>query len=425
MIKGEFKIGDIVTIAFLCIVMFFPVGFNIIKISLMLIMVLTTIYRRVIINIPIYVFIYVASNIFFLLISIFKGIPITLNIMIFYTIYPFLFTISFSIINKAELFVIISKTIVIMGAVIALYDSIFALSSYLGISLPNWFYFEELELLYSNYTGYIHFTSRHLGVLLFTAPFTFTLYLGEDNNNAYFISKKLLLISFFIQALCIILSTRVALIVILFCSFPIIVFLKIISGRNRIRIKITLIKLITFFIIVIIISIIIFKFNRYLLIVCEFVIEKVKNEFSSNSNEIRTIQSKLLIKGWLSSPIIGNGIGSSLNEMIRDSENLGSYELVYHATLFQTGIVGLVITFYYYLSILKSLLEKSFNGTKKNIYSIAYAAGLLCFLIANSVDPYLSKFGFMWVLYLPLIVGIKYNNLSHTSNLSYLHYKIR
>ncbi len=49
-----------------------------------------------------------------------------------------------------------------------------------------------------------------------------------------------------------------------------------------------------------------------------------------------------------------------------------------------------------------------YKGKSIRAEGIAYASGLICFLIANAVDPYLGRFGYMWVIYMPFAFGSVY-----------------
>lgn len=409
-VSWQNRLINIVTLSFLSMTMFFPVGYEAIKIVLVLAMMIGAYYqRRSSLAVPHNVMIYVFFNIFFILYALLKGIPITSNLMTLYIIYPVLFTIAFMSPNSSRSFLYITRTVVIMGLLVSLYDNIYALTSFAYIKLPEWFYIQALELKYTNYFGYTHFSTRHLGTLLFTMPFTLVLCMESDvDNRNRVLPKVLLIISFFSQALCAILSTRAALITILILSFPLIGLIRLQYGiklHTRFRKSSCILFLIFVFAVIAVIC----YFQDYLSMVWDFLYDKLVNEMSNDSDAIRSVQAQLLIEGWFSAPLFGNGIGASLNDMIRDTEHIGSYELVYHAALFQTGLIGFGVMIWFYCSIIRTLIRKDNYGNNKSSCSIAYAAGLLCFLFANAVDPYLNKFGYMWVLYLPLSYGLMCN----------------
>ena len=81
-----------------------------------------------------------------------------------------------------------------------------------------------------------------------------------------------------------------------------------------------------------------------------------------------------------------------------------AYELTYLALLFHTGAVG---TFLYvacvgwiYWQGVQVIRHSAMYGP----WMLAVLTGVSGLLIANATNPYLAKFDFMWVLFLPLAI---------------------
>lgn len=123
----------------------------------------------------------------------------------------------------------------------------------------------------------------------------------------------------------------------------------------------------------------------------------------SNSSAFRRYtQFNALLDGWMQSPLIGAGHGSMAADKQGNELQPWAYELQYLALLFQMGVVG----FFVYLSSVMWLIYHMIRLSKR--YSdlaqllIPMAVGLLSFLTMNATNPYLGKFDYLWVIFLPL-----------------------
>ena len=143
---------------------------------------------------------------------------------------------------------------------------------------------------------------------------------------------------------------------------------------------------------------------------------KVAQGFDVTSTEpgpsTRVDQFHYLIAGWEQSPLFGSGYGAVVPGFRpRPDVLLGirlgitqpwSYELSYIALLYHTGLVGLGLyaagvawIFFTGLRIIRS-------GHPFAHRLIPVLVGTACFLIANATNPYLEKYDYMWVIFLPL-----------------------
>jgi len=121
----------------------------------------------------------------------------------------------------------------------------------------------------------------------------------------------------------------------------------------------------------------------------------------AESNTARAEQYASLLAGWADSPWFGNGLGASAS-IIRSDDLPWAYELFYVALLFHNGMLGVMI---YGLAILW-LFGAGVRVMASNLQSQPILLPLLtalgCFLIASASNPYLSKFDYLWIIFLPL-----------------------
>jgi O-antigen ligase len=123
---------------------------------------------------------------------------------------------------------------------------------------------------------------------------------------------------------------------------------------------------------------------------------------ASDSSAIRVQQFWLLINEWSDSPIFGHGLGAAAFSITRSDEQTWAYELSYVALLFQTGLFGFLI----YFSAVCWIYYRGIILMRKIPHTVGYflpvLTGMTSFLLANATNPYLAKFDFLWVIFLPV-----------------------
>jgi hypothetical protein len=115
----------------------------------------------------------------------------------------------------------------------------------------------------------------------------------------------------------------------------------------------------------------------------------------------RAEQFNALIGEWKSSPFIGFGHGSNAHSAPGDVIPW-AYELQYIALLFQTGILGMLVYGSAVAWLMYQVVRLSRKYADLAVLMLPALVGLVCFLIANATNPYLSKFDYLWVIFLPV-----------------------
>jgi hypothetical protein len=137
----------------------------------------------------------------------------------------------------------------------------------------------------------------------------------------------------------------------------------------------------------------------------------LSENFTSSANQTRANQAQLLLDGFISSPITGVGLGVPHPSVFRSATSPWSYEMVYHAMLYQTGVIGTMI--YIFLMLVPPL--SCFLICRKNRLLVArhdgctyvpIGIGFFCVLIADSTNPYLARFDAIWMaILLPVLLS--------------------
>jgi len=324
-------------------------------------------------------------------------------------IWPFLYILFIGANGYKNIFVTIDRVLLFSAYFIPIYglyflfgkESIIPSSYFIDIFPPDVMGGVGL------YKGSIEVSILTLASLLFLGPYIFTKFILSYNMKDKFIYG----LSIILILVLVFLSNRRALVLVVLFSPVLIFFLSFLINKKNLLKKSLVLLIYIFIFLILIISIISIIYqiniNEYLYNINEAI------DFSKTTDPstiARINQFYALVEGWEKLPLIGNGFGA-VASVIRNSQMPWAYELSYMALLFHTGIIGVLI---YFLLILWIVI----NGVKisKNIYErqymFPYLIGMISFLIGNISNPYLMKFDYLWVIFLP-IMYINYYKLTH------------
>jgi hypothetical protein len=119
---------------------------------------------------------------------------------------------------------------------------------------------------------------------------------------------------------------------------------------------------------------------------------------------VRKEQFLNLVTGWTEAPLLGAGHGAVAPGWLRSEDQPWAYELSYVALLFHTGLLGFMAYAAGVAWILWMGLRIIRSGGRLGLYMLPVLVGTICFLLANATNPYLEKYDYMWVIFLPLAV---------------------
>ncbi|CCH88117.1 Membrane protein of unknown function [Modestobacter italicus] len=126
---------------------------------------------------------------------------------------------------------------------------------------------------------------------------------------------------------------------------------------------------------------------------------------SSPDDVLRTYQADRLLDAWSSQPVFGHGFGAVLNDFSRSVEEPWRWELQYHALLFWTGLVGVLLV----VAGAALTLNAVVRGARARpdlvpsmVVACTAAAGML---IANATNPYLQAPARVWSIFLPVAIA--------------------
>jgi O-antigen ligase len=240
---------------------------------------------------------------------------------------------------------------------------------------------------------YFKFTIPNISSVLFLLPFTITFFLnGERYKARSFVAVVILF-------LVMILSGRRAGFIapILGLSLAYLLTFKglpVLDSRKLTSFFIVFIVLIIFFSIL---SESYYGFENYLNLIASIF------DFQTNESNIeRSLQFDALMKGIEVSPVFGHGPGA-VADYTRSDVHAWGYELSYVAFVFHYGILGFIL-YAFGIMLLVWILVRLVRVNGKQSFEYPFLSGFISFMIANATNPYIAKFDYMWVIFIP--VGI-------------------
>lgn len=316
-------------------------------------------------------------------------------------VYPILFTlISFFLRTKKDVLTI-SKVLIFSSLIVVIIQVVFLLSAYGFITSIISEYFKAAHpdfAVLDVQSDYFLFTLPNVSSFIFLIPFLSTYILLSLKIDYKLIALLILM------TILILLTGRRAFFVSFFISFVFLYFILIFI-RENFRTNINF----RFLLILLVICIIVFPLISYSDLSLEVYIDKVQSIFNfsdNDSNLERVYQFNSLMKEIYKYPLFGHGAGA-VADYIRSDDQPWTYELSYIAFIFHYGIFGFLVYLIGVIFIILSLLNISSKESidrDVKVFIIAFVTGMISFLIANATNPYLAKFDYVWVLFIPVMI---------------------
>lgn len=345
------------------------------------------------------------SGLLFMTIGAFNSNPGALRVGSVYVLWPFLYLLFMMGASRLEVINKLFKVLVISSIFIGLYALSYILYSYGW--LPGTFYINlDLNQSIGFYTGLIAYSMSNTSTLLFLIPFLMSLIMISNKLPGIRVGKFTIIFGLIMGLLLTILSGR-RILQLLVLGTPILIFFyqgfvkKIDRKKFKKVAKNTLIALCLCVVVMYVFL------NQVYGINIQTIMADMKDGFNFSSDAsgmLRSGQFFALLEGWSQSPFFGVGHGASAPNFIRSIEQPWAYELSYVAYLYHTGIVGFLIYAAQLLWIIIMGIKIIKSKSILRYYMLPVLVGTTCFLVANATNPYLAKYDYMWVLFLPLTI---------------------
>ncbi len=340
----------------------------------------------------------------FIVLGVVNHAPGALRVSTIYMLWPFVYMFLVAGITSKSIVDSIFKVMVFSMIAISLYTIIFLLHA--TGWLPEFFYLKlDMGQALGVYQGYIEYNLYNISSLNFLVPFLIAMVFIWPKNKDMPVSKFWLWFACLLGITIAILSGRRAVWLILAISPLIIIVARMFMAHNfRVSTGRRFWKLVAGFSVMITILFIFGILVAGLDVVVIWKLLLAGFNFSSGGvgESLRTEQFFALLDGWQKNPLFGAGHGASASGSLRSVEMPWAYELSYVALLFQTGLIGFLFYSLGVIWIFWMSLKIMHSDHWLNIYILPVFVGTVCFLIANATNPYLAKFDYIWVIFLPV-----------------------
>jgi hypothetical protein len=339
----------------------------------------------------------------FIFLGLLNDAPGALRMSTVYILWPLIFTIFVAAVSDERR--LRGLLVVLVTATIAI--GLYTLSYILHAAgwLPDSLYISlDQEQNIGFYHGYIKYIMHSVSSLFFLVPYVIAALMTWPRKQAIPIASVWLWIAFILGIILVLLSARRALLVVVTISPLIALFFQglLPSSMRWVRRDVGLRFLLyagIFLAGLLICLAIIYKFSLWSLTETFAVGWDLTGDESALA---RRDQFFPLLQEWSESPLFGVGHGASAKGYIRSVEQPWAYELAYLALLFHTGMLGFLaytagVAWIFWMGVKIIRL-----GNRLSFYMIPVLVGCTCFLIGNSTNPYLEKFDYIWVIFLPV-----------------------
>lgn len=320
-----------------------------------------------------------------------------------YFLYPLLYAVLVMGIAKENVIDGLFKVLVAAALAIGLHSLSYILNS--AGWLPDALYLKiDVEQEIGFYSGFMEYYLRSMVSLFFLIPFLFAALLTWPKQSRMPVGRLWLWFALFLDVASAFLSGRrgLWLIVILAPLFALVFRMFLTreqrSANSKVVVRVLLAGVLT-----------IVGLFTYLQFVVGLDIQAMAEWFAlgfyhevDESAFVRREQFLVLLQEWSRSPLFGMGHGATALGFQRSETVPWAYELSYVALLFHTGIVGVLIYSAGVAWIVWMGVKIMRSGDRMGLYILPVLAGMSCFLIGNATNPYLEKFDFVWVIFLPI-----------------------
>jgi hypothetical protein len=341
---------------------------------------------------------------FFILIGLFDGAPGALRAGTVFVLWPLIYTTLLGGISQRRHIAGLVKVALYAALAIEAYTLIYILVAR-GL-LPGWLYVElDQGQRVGFYEGFTRYALYSTSSLFFLIPMMIAMLFTWRDESVTGVRRSLIWIGILLGLVLVVLSGRRALLGSVIVALPTTIALRRALPRQKSRRRTVTVRTVIGLGVLCILAYqyAATNFGITASSLQEYVLDPFVSD-TSRTGTIRTEQSKALISAWRQRPLLGWGFGAVAPGSISSEDAPWVYELSYHALLFHVGLVGVLfyasgITWIYVQGI--RLIRR---GSGLSLLMVPILTGTSCFLIANGSNPYLEKFDYLWVLFLPVAI---------------------
>jgi hypothetical protein len=345
---------------------------------------------------------YAALGAFFVLRGYLAGAPGALSVVNVYVTWPLVYTVLVIGASSRAMLNDLMRVVVIAANAVAIYSVIYVLweagywpdALYVAIDQGQAIGF---------YGSYIEFNLYSISSLLFITPFLVAALLLFHGDQAP-VTRRTLWITFALNAITVMLTGRRALFVLVPLAPVLAVLFRawLTAERKRESRPLVARAMIGALLLALVLGGLATALGA---LAPGGFVDMVSSGFQFNTDPVaisRRDQFRALVDGWWAQPILGSGHGAPAPGVIRSPSTPWAYELSYLSLLYHTGLVGVTAYALGLAWILRMSYAVARSGWPLAPGLVATLVGSAAFLVANGTNPYLEKYDYLWVIFLPV-----------------------
>lgn len=344
---------------------------------------------------------FAAVGLFFVLRGYVRGAPGALSSFNVYVTWPLVYTVLAAGASRPEVLRALVRTIVVAANAVAAYSVIYVLWE-AGYWPDALYYAIDQGQAIGFHGAYVEFNLYSITSLLFVTPFLVAaLFIFPARGGP--VGRRTLWVSLALNVVTVLLTGRRALLVLVPVSPVLALILRSWLTADRKRETRRLVLRAVAGALALAVVLVVAATSLGAVSPGGFV-EMVGTGFQFDTDPVamsRRDQFNALVAGWMDDPLLGSGLGAPA-AVIRSPEAPWAYELSYVALLYHMGLVGVVAygAGAVWIAYMSYLIAR--RGWSEAPGLIATLVGTTSFLIANATNPYLQKYDYIWVLFLPV-----------------------
>lgn len=325
-----------------------------------------------------------------------------IKVVTVYVIWPLVYMLLMSTISQGWVIRGLAQVLIFSSIAISSY-ALYYLLYVMGV-VPSWLYLElDMGQAASFNGGFVEYNLYSISTLLFLFPFISSSLLFWIDEKKSPVAYRWLILAFMLVACASILSGRRALWLVVGLT-PLLIAVILIFDNQRMAV-LKKIRVFSPYLagMVITATVVVMKFGIDPLGMLNTFMAGFQFE-SDPSASARSQQFFALTDSWISRPIFGAGLGAVAEGSIRSEETPWAYELYFLSVLFQTGLAGFLAYAFGIGWIVFYSVKIIRHDPMLRLYLIPVLVGMLSFLIASNTNPYLAKFDYLWIVFLPVAI---------------------
>ncbi|MEQ6917338.1 hypothetical protein [Halomonas aquatica] len=333
---------------------------------------------------------------FAIMLGIVNDAPGALRVSTIYLIWPALYLLFIGLTHNLQV-IRRMESALLLGISLATAMALIVLAAgFLGLSDIVYPILAFQDAGFGAYDGFIEFRVFNLTTVMYGFPFVVALLLARRRELRGWQKTWLWLLVVLMVVVAVGSGRRMFWLVVLLTPFLALFFLQLSTRRFRTVAMLGALIRMGVAAALVVAGIIVALGLQPILLVQEFVSAFIGQEASSR---IRFEQAGALWRAFESSPLVGIGLGSTVDSVNRQG---WAFELWYLSLLKSVGLLGFLV---YAVAVgwvvVKGMLLARRNREFAALF-VPLVTAMMIFLIMSGSNPYIGKFDYLWVIFLPV-----------------------